>query len=182
MAKRGLNIILVSRTLTKLEDVAKEISETFNVQTQVIAVNFTSGVEIYYQIKQQIVGKEIGILVNNVGMFYSAPDLFLNIPDREKMIQDIIKCNITSVPMMCNLILPQMVQRKRGLIINISSMASVLCGPTMTLYSGSKAFVSKFSDDLGAEYKDEGIDVQVLVTGGVGKYFHHHTNSKMGWT
>jgi len=167
LAKRGLNIILVSRTLSKLKDVAKEISESFNVETQVIAVNFTSGPDIYDQIKQQIVGKEIGILINNVGMFYPAPELFLDIPDREKITQDIIKCNITSVPMMCSLILPQMVERKRGLIVNISSMASVCPGPTLLIYAASKAFVTKFSEDLGSEYESEGIDVQVLVTGGV---------------
>lgn len=87
------------------------------------------------------------------------------------MIQDIIACNITSVPMMCSLILPQMVQRKRGLIINISSLASVVPGPSHTIYAASKAFVTKFSDDLAAEYEDQGICVQVLITGGVCKYF-----------
>lgn len=155
---------------------AKEISESFKVEIQVIAVNFTSGPEIYDQIKQQIAGKEIGILVNNVGMFYSSPDLFLNIPNREKIIQDIIKCNITSVPMMCSLILPQMVQRKRGLIINISSVSCKGPCPTLSIYSASKAFVTKFSDDLGAEYGSQGVDVQVLITGGVGNYFHHCYN------
>lgn len=170
MAKRGLNIILVSRTLSKLEIEANEISESFNVETQVIAVNFTSGPEIYDQIKEQIVGKEIGMLVNNVGMFYPAPEPFLNIPDRDKTIHDIINCNITSVPMMCSLILPQMVQRKRGLIINISSTASVFPCPNMTMYSASKAFVTKFSNDLAAEYESKGINVQVLITGGVRKY------------
>lgn len=162
----------MSRTIGKLQDVAKEIETTFNVQTQVIAANFTSGPEIYDQIKQQILGKEIGILVNNVGMIYpSASDLFLNIPDREKVIQDIIRCNITSVPMMCSLILPQMVQRKRGLVINISSFAAVLPSPSHSIYAASKVFVAKFSDDLGAEYGDQGINVQVLITGGVCKYY-----------
>ncbi|XP_037028949.1 very-long-chain 3-oxoacyl-CoA reductase-like [Bradysia coprophila] len=168
LAERGFNVILVSRTLTKLQDVAKEISQSFNVQTKVIAVNFTSGPEIYEQIKQQIAGIEIGILVNNVGMFYQGPELFLDIPERDKLIQDMIKCNITSVPMMCSLVLPQMVQRKRGLIINISSIASLMPGPMMIVYSASKAFVTKFSNDLAAEYESQGIDIQVLTTGGVG--------------
>lgn len=171
LAERGFNVILVSRTLTKLQDVAKEISQSFKVQTKVIAVNFTSGPEIYDQIKEQIAGIEIGVLINNVGMFYEAPELFLDIPDREKLIQDIITCNVTSVPMMCSLVLPQMVQRKRGLIISISSTASLIPGPQMAIYSASKAFVTKFSNDLAAEYESHGIDFQVLVTGGVGNNF-----------
>ncbi|KAG4068293.1 hypothetical protein HA402_007813 [Bradysia odoriphaga] len=180
LAKRGLNIILVSRTASKLKDVAKDIEETFNVRTDIIAVNFTSGIGIYDQIKQQIIGKEIGILVNNVGMIYpSSPDLFLNIPNREKVIQEIVNCNIISVPMMCSLILPQMVQRKRGLIINISSIASVLPSPSHTIYAASKAFVTKFSDDLGAEYGDQGIDVQSLITGGVSTNMNKMVGAKI---
>lgn len=169
LAKRGLNIILVSRTLSKLESVAKELSEKFNVQTEVVAVDFTSGPEIYNQIKQQITGKDIGILINNVGMFYPAPDFFLNVPDRDKVIQDIIRCNVTAVPMMCSLILPQMVERKSGIIVNISSLLSIFPGPLATMYAASKAFVSKFSNDLAAEYESQGIIVQTLVTGEVGK-------------
>lgn len=53
LAKRGINIILVSRTLSKLETVAKEIQEAFNVETIVIDVNYTSGQEIYDKIKQK---------------------------------------------------------------------------------------------------------------------------------
>jgi 17beta-estradiol 17-dehydrogenase / very-long-chain 3-oxoacyl-CoA reductase len=63
-----MNIILVSRTLSKLQTVAKEIEETFNVETAVIDVDFTTGYSIYDKIKDKIKGKEIGVLVNNVGM------------------------------------------------------------------------------------------------------------------
>lgn len=175
LAERGLNVVLVSRSLTNLQVVARMISKSTNVQTKVIAVDFTSGPEIYDQIKQQIAGIEIGILVNNVGMFYpTAPDYFIDIPDREKVIQDIIKCNITSVPMMCGLILPQMVQRKKGLVLNMSSISSVIRAPNMAMYSASKAFVSKFSSDLGAEYESHGITVQGFVTSTVGRLVFSH--------
>lgn len=73
--------------------------------------------------------------------------------------------------MMCSLILPQMVQRKPGLIINISSIFSVIPCPNMIIYSASKAFVAKFSTDLAAEYESDGITIQALVTGSVGKCF-----------
>lgn len=63
-----MNVILVSRTLSKLQTVAKEIEETFNVDTEVIDVDFTTGYSIYDKIKDRIKGKEIGVLINNVGM------------------------------------------------------------------------------------------------------------------
>lgn len=104
-------------------------------------------------------------------MFYpNAPEYFLDVPDRDKTVRDIVNCNIASVPLMCSLILPQMVQRKCGLIVNVSSISSVIPCPNMTMYSASKAFVAKFSSDLAAEYEPNGITVQALVTGNVGRF------------
>lgn len=168
-AKRGINIILVSRSLSKLETVAKEIRETFNVETKVIDVDFTSGPDIYNKIKSNIGGLEIGILVNNVGLSYTAPDVFLSIPDREKLIKDTINCNITSMPMMCSIVMPQMVNRHKGLIINVSSLSAIIPAPMLTIYSASKAFADKFSADLAAEYESSGIVIQSILPGPVGK-------------
>lgn len=160
-----MNIILVSRTLSKLQTVAKEIQDTFNVETAVIDVDFSSGLEIYDKIKDKIKGKEIGVLVNNVGMGYDCPEFFLKIRNREKFIQDIISINVTSMPMMCSIILPQMVARKRGIIINISSLSSVVLACNLSVYSASKAFATKFSEDLSAEYQNDGIIVQTIIPG-----------------
>jgi len=165
-----LNIILVSNVLSDLENVARELTETYNVETSVIHVDFRSGPEIFEKIKQRIVDKEIGILVNNVGMMYQAPDFFLNIPKREQVIQDIIACNVTTTPMMCSAVLPQMVQRKRGLIINISSFTSAFPFPCYAVYAATKAFVNKFTTDLAAEYDDKGIIIQSIMPGIVCKF------------
>ena len=162
-----MNIILVSRTLSKLQTVAKEIEETFNVETAVIDVDFTSGSEIYNKIKERVKGKEIGVLVNNVGISNKAPDMFLETPDREQLIQDIIRCNITSVSMMCSIVLPQMVQRQKGIIINISSLCALLVSGEIALYAASKAFVHKFTQDLTAEYEHQGIIIQSVLPGPV---------------
>lgn len=167
LAKRGLNIILVSRTLSKLETVAKEIEEQFNVETMVIDVNFTSGLEIYDKIKEKIQGKEIGILINNVGMGTACPDYFLALPDRNRVIPDMVNCNALSIPMMCNIILPQMYERKNGLIINISSLSAIVPAGCLTTYAATKSFAHKFSEDLAMEYKKHGILVQSVVPGPV---------------
>lgn len=94
-------------------------------------------------------------------------DLFLQIADLEKHIQDLIQCNVMSVPMMCSIILPQMVDRKRGLVINLSSTAAVVPTPLMAVYAGTKAFVHKFSLDLAMEYKNQGIVIQSVLPGPV---------------
>jgi 17beta-estradiol 17-dehydrogenase / very-long-chain 3-oxoacyl-CoA reductase len=162
-----MNIVLVSRTLSKLQTVAKEIEEAFNVDTAVIDADFTSGPEIYDKIKRGIAGKEIGVLVNNVGMGLDAPDYFLEIPNRENLIQNLINCNIASVPMMCSIIMPQMAQRKKGIVINIASISALLLCPGVSIYSASKAFVNKFTEDLAAEYEHQGIIIQSVLPGPV---------------
>lgn len=100
-------------------------------------------------------------------MAYVTPDYFLSVPDREKMVTDMINCNVLSVPMMCSIVLPQMYERKRGLIINISSLSAIVPAGCMSLYSASKAFTHKFSEDLAMEYGKHGIVVQSVLPGPV---------------
>lgn len=160
-----MNIILVSRSKSKLETVAEEIRETFNVQTDIIDVDFTHGLEIFDKIRGKVEKRQIGVLVNNVGFCYSCPDYFLSIPDREKFINDMIRCNVTSMPMMCSIVLPKMLAKKCGIIINISSISATMPACNLSIYSASKAFAHKFSVDLAAEYKDDGIIIQSIFPG-----------------
>lgn len=167
LAKKGLNVVLVSRTLSKLEDVAKEIESESKVQTKVIAADFTGGPEIYENIAKQTTGMEIGVLVNNVGMSYANPERFCELPDQEKLVANLITCNIFSVTRMCSLFLPGMVERRKGVVINISSLSAVIPAPMLTVYAASKAFVDKFSDDLATEYAKHGVLVQSVLPGPV---------------
>lgn len=79
LAKKGINIILISRTLAKLELVAKEIEADFSVDTRVISVDFKSGDEIYEKIEKGLQGLDVGILVNNVGASYANPGEVLSV-------------------------------------------------------------------------------------------------------
>ncbi|XP_058456495.1 very-long-chain 3-oxoacyl-CoA reductase [Malaya genurostris] len=167
LAKKGLNVVLVSRTLSKLEDVAKEIETEAKVQTKIIAVDFSAGPEIYDTIREQTDDVEIGVLVNNVGISYSHPEYYLNLPDTEKLVNSVIACNVFSVTQMCKMFLPGMVERRKGVVINISSMSAVIPAPMLSIYSASKAFVDKFSDDLATEYAKHGIVVQSVLPGPV---------------
>jgi len=160
MAARGLNVVLISRTLSKLEKVASEIEAKYKVRTKVIAVDFTGGEEIYDSISKDLEGLEIGVLVNNVGMTYAFPEHLIDVPDVKHFCTQLINCNVLSVTRMSLLILPQMVARRKGLILNISSAAALFPAPFLTMYSSTKAFVHKFSEDLALEYGPYGITVQ----------------------
>uniref|UniRef100_A0A3Q3FQD9 Hydroxysteroid (20-beta) dehydrogenase 2 n=1 Tax=Labrus bergylta TaxID=56723 RepID=A0A3Q3FQD9_9LABR len=162
LAQRGLDVVLVSRSSDKLQAIANEIEEKYERKTRCIQVDFTDGPSIYPTIGKELHGLEIGILVNNVGMMYSETcEYFLDAPDAEQKITDVINCNVLSVPHMTRLVLPGMVERGKGLIINMSSLAGRRPHPLVSLYCSSKSFVSFFSECLHAEYKSKGIIVQV---------------------
>lgn len=162
LAKRGLNIIIISRSREKLEKTAQEIEKDFKVNTFTVVADFSGHDKgIYDYISKQILDKEIGILINNVGCMYDHPSLFNDVPERK--LWDLININIASVTMMTHMILPQMVLRKQGIIVNMSSISSFLPLPLMAVYSASKIYVDWFSRALAYEYKDKGIIIQSLV-------------------
>uniref|UniRef100_A0A8C5LPH3 3-ketoacyl-CoA reductase n=1 Tax=Leptobrachium leishanense TaxID=445787 RepID=A0A8C5LPH3_9ANUR len=164
LAKRGMNIVMISRTLEKMNAVAKEIEESTGRNVKIIQVDFTKQ-SIYEDIKQNLSGMEIGILVNNVGMLHNPePCRFLDGPETD---EGLINCNITSAVKMTRIILTQMEERKRGLILNISSAICYFPCPLYSLYSASKAFVTSFSKALNAEYKSKGIVIQAVTPYGV---------------
>ncbi|KAJ7100984.1 hypothetical protein O6H91_Y578300 [Diphasiastrum complanatum] len=140
LAKKRINVVLIGRSKTKLEDLVKEIQTGY-------------GVDARY-------AERLGILINNVGMSYPYARFFHEL-DSELM-SNLIRVNIDVTTRMVQLVLPGMLQRKRGAIINIGSGAASImpADPLYTLYAATKAFVDQFSRSLYVEYKHSGIDVQ----------------------
>ncbi|TRY54834.1 hypothetical protein DNTS_001800 [Danionella cerebrum] len=165
LARRGFSMMLISRSQEKLDDVARSLESTYNVETKTIAVDFGEA-DIYPKIEKGLAGLEIGVLVNNVGISYSYPEFFLHIPDLENFITTMINVNITSVcqvraqtrllfsdwnfsmckcgnvPLpMTRLVLPRMESRTKGVILNISSASGMFPVPLLTVYSSTKASI-----------------------------------------
>ncbi|XP_040306160.1 17-beta-hydroxysteroid dehydrogenase type 3 [Herpailurus yagouaroundi] len=176
LARQGLNVVLISRTLKKLQAIAAEIECTTGSSVKIIQADFTKD-NIYEHIREKLEGLEIGILVNNVGMLPNLlPSHFLDTPDE---IQSLIHCNITSVVKMTQLILKRMESRRKGLILNISSGVALFPWPLYSMYSASKAFVCTFSKALQAEYKRKGIIIQVLTPYAVSTPMTKYLNTNM---
>ncbi|XP_028399634.1 very-long-chain 3-oxoacyl-CoA reductase-B-like [Dendronephthya gigantea] len=161
LAAKGLNIILMSRSQEKLDAVASEIESEHKVKTKVIKIDFSGGHEIYEPIAKELEGFEIGVLVNNVGFALPYPAFF-----HEVSVENIwrqINVNVMSTTMLTKLIIPSMVVRKKGIIINVASVAAIIPISLLGPYSGTKAFMDKLSESLQIEYGDKGIIVQSVL-------------------
>ncbi|CAI7812705.1 unnamed protein product [Closterium sp. NIES-53] len=165
LAKRKINVILVSRTQEKLEAVASELSSKYKVDTRIVVADFTNPgpalTSAYDQVRKLVDELEVGILVNNAGMSYPHAQYLHEVED--KLISDLININIEPIVRLSKIVIPNMIKRKRGAIVNIGSgVATVIpSDPLYSVYAGTKAFVDQFSRSIDMEYASKGIDVQV---------------------
>jgi len=158
-AIKGINVVLISRTQAKLDEQARALESKFSIQTKTVAVDFSQqSASIFEPVKAAIKDLDVGILVNNVGASYDHAEYYLNLP--KDKVEYLIRLNIYSVTEMTSIVLPGMVERKRGAIINISSASSLVSEPLYAVYSATKVFVNNFSVALHYEYKGQGIDIQ----------------------
>eukprot|EP00124_Ichthyophonus_hoferi_P003374 Ihof_evm2s289 gene=Ihof_evmTU2s289 len=150
LARKGLNIVLVSRALDKLNVVAKEIEDKHKVQTKVVAIDLSGDDSIYKSLSDALNDLPIGVLVNNAGVGYEHPEYFLDLP--QSKIDTIVHVNMRALTMVTKIVLPGMVERRTGAIVNISSSSAYLPMGLLSVYSASKAYVDFFSRGLAQEY------------------------------
>nr|AIE57500.1 KCR1-1 [Camelina sativa] len=162
LAQKGFNLILVARNPEKLEDVSETIRSKYG-KTQILTVvmDFSGDIdEGVKRIKETIEGLEVGILINNAGMSYPYAKYFHEVDD--ELLNNLIKINVEGTTKVTQAVLPNMLARKKGAIINMGSGAAALIPsyPFYSVYAGAKTYVDQFTKCLHVEYKKSGIDVQ----------------------
>ena len=164
--KRSYNLLLISRNNSKLiktKDMLMEMPEA-NCQVEILEIDFSkSSDDIYANIESTLEKlSKIKILLNNVGICYERPEYFLEIPNLNKFIMDIINVNIVTMTRMTALVMPRMVSQKDGFIINMSSGSAHVPTPLLSLYSSTKVYMDFLSRSLAAEYRSRGVVIQSL--------------------
>jgi 17beta-estradiol 17-dehydrogenase / very-long-chain 3-oxoacyl-CoA reductase len=151
LARKGLNIYLISRSQEKLDATSKEILDKYpKVEVRVAAVDFSNFTEaIRSSLTSTLAYVDVGVLVNNVGVSYPFPKYFDELEDVN--VEHLIRLNVDSTTWMTRMVLPGMKARRRGAIVNIASAAGVSTSPLLSQYGAAKSYVAMFTKALHYE-------------------------------
>ncbi len=161
-AAHGHDLILTARSEERLRDLREELQCRFGCRATVIPADLQeshAAVWLAEAIKAR--GLQVDILVNNAG--FGDYGLFAE-GDRNKQ-EAMIRVNVLALTTLTRALLPQMMRRRKGRILNVASIASFAPGPFMAVYYATKAYVLSFSQALAAELKPYGITVSALCPG-----------------
>jgi len=156
LAKRGHSLVLAGRDEARLKAVAHRIDQ--NVELVVGDLGTTKGVE---DLITQLANREIDVLVNNAGFGTYGP--FAEI-DAERE-HELVAVNVDALVRLTHAVLPKMLARGRGGILNVASTIAFQPGPYQATYGASKAFVLSLSQALWAETRGTGVTVTALCPG-----------------
>ena len=170
-AKKGYNLIITGRRIKEINFLAKELEKKYEVSIDVNILDF-SDIKLVNEFINKISEQTIDVLVNNAGFGYNSLFYKSDFLIYEKMIDTHI-----SVPIkLIRAVLPNMIKRNIGTIINISSDGIYLLIPKNGVYAGSKSFLKTFTEALSLELIETNVHVQVVIPGLTKTAFH----GKMG--
>jgi short-subunit dehydrogenase len=180
-ARDGYDLLLVARRRDALEAVARSLSERYGIVCDAFPADLARRLDReHLAARVRSLDDRIHALVNNAGIgthgFFHETDL-----EREL---EIIDVNIAALTHLTKMVLPGMLARRRGRILNVSSVAAFQPGPLMAVYYASKAYVQSFSEALAEEVAGTGVTVTALCPGPTVTEFHSqagiHPNAPSG--
>jgi short-subunit dehydrogenase len=168
LAADGHALVLVARRRDKLEALATEIKAKHAVEVHVIAEDLAkpgAATRIHQQLGERKLA--IDVLVNNAGFGGTGAFAERDLTRELEMIQ----VNIVALVELTHLLLPAMIARKTGRVLNIGSTAGFVPGAFMAIYYASKAFVNSFTEALSVELEGTGVTATVSCPGATATEF-----------
>jgi short-subunit dehydrogenase len=162
LARDGHDLVLVARDAARLEALARELFEAHGAKSVVLARDLSAPDgpgEVLAEIRRA--GIELDVLVNNAGIgvwgFFAETDLAREL--------EMVRVNVIAVTALAKGVLPGMLARGSGRILNVASTAAFQPGPLMAVYYGTKAYVLSFSEAVANETAGTGVTVTALCPG-----------------
>jgi short-subunit dehydrogenase len=157
-ARSGHNLILAARSADRLITIKRELEGAFSIRVDVIAIDLSEP-GAAHRLFELAGGKDLQVdfLINNAGFGTFGIFAEAEIGKTEEM----MRLNMESLTTLTRLVLPGMLSRKSGRIMNIASTAAFQPGPLMAVYFASKAYVLRFSEALANEVQGSGLSITV---------------------
>lgn len=171
LAENNYNIVLVARDLPRLNERALQLQAQYKVQTHVIQADLSTDAGCA-AVEQYIANNQIDVLINNAG-FGINKAFTVSALDTEQQLLDVL----VRTPMrLMHVALPLMKQRDKGVVINVSSVASFIAGGT---YSASKSYLTVLTESLHTELAGSNVMISALCPGFTRTEFHQRGRMSM---
>jgi len=167
---RGEELVLVARRKDRLEALAAELGGCHVVAADLAA----AGGPGRMLAEVEGLGVQVETLVNNAGFGLSGR---FDRADSERLLE-MIDLNVRALTETCRLVLPGMIERGRGGILNVASTAAFQAGPNMAVYYAGKAYVLSLTEAIHQEVKGTGVKVTALCPGPTATEFFDVADSK----
>jgi short-subunit dehydrogenase len=161
-ASDGADLVLVARSEGTLRELADELAAKYGAVAQVVPADLSrpaSPGEIAEALAQRHI--EVDVLVNNAGFGAHGPIAEIGVERQLEMVE----VNVAALTRLTALLLPGMLERRRGAILNVASTAAFQPGPYQAVYCATKAYVLSFTEALAEEVRGSGVRVSCLAPG-----------------
>ncbi|OOE13039.1 SDR family NAD(P)-dependent oxidoreductase [Fictibacillus arsenicus] len=172
-AKDGYHLVLNARNESRLQEIANELKSKYGVKVTVAAKDLSnpnSADELTSELASA--GMEVDVLINNAG--FAAYGSFNETSWKEE--KDMIQVNIMALTALTKQLLPGMIKRNSGKILNVASIAAFQPGPLMAVYYATKAYVLSFSEAVNYELRNTNVSVTALCPGATATNFEKRAN------
>ena len=161
-AQHGYAVLLLARSQAALETLAQDIRSQYKVGAEVLVADLRQP-DAASQVLQELArrGLQVDVLVNNAGFGVLGA---LATSDLQQQ-SDMMQVNMLALTQLTRLLLPAMLERNTGGVLNVASTAAFQAGPNMAVYYASKAFVLSFTEALHEELAHSGLHVSCLCPG-----------------